>query len=305
MDRTYQLSELPGLVAMVRMRGQAVRLVLRNSDRFGLVHLYFSQGHVVHVAGHAGSPAAALGDLVTWDHAAIRIDDAGPALGPQSNAADLEPMVSRALEELLRRGVAHPAPPVVAGAPRTGAISPMPTGYVPSAGRRQRAYTSGPSPARPGGFDHGADTRETSAHRAPRPASAMGSHTLAAGHLSEPQWQLLGLIVHQIVEQAGHLLGPQMVDTALREALARQGGHNRLLARLDFDHDGWLQVSPPGSATMFTTEEIAAGMAGLLTDFEARCAEVLGAHRAKQLIATAAAPFRASLEQIGIVISPP
>jgi hypothetical protein len=126
-----------------------------------------------------------------------------------------------------------------------------------------------------------------------------------ADHLSEPQWQLLGLIVHQIAEQAGHLLGPRMVDIALRQALATQGRSGRFLAALDFDADGWLHVRPPSSAAFFTTEETAEGIASLLTEFETRCADVLGAPRAKHLIASAAAPFRASLEQIGIVISPP
>jgi hypothetical protein len=96
-----------------------------------------------------------------------------------------------------------------------------------------------------------------------------------------------------------------MVDSALRQALRDRSRSSRFLARLDFDTDGWLQVRPPASAALFTTEETAEGVADLLTEFEARCADVLGAHRAKQLIATAAAPFRASLEQIGIAISPP
>src|SRR5262249_10786496 len=49
MEHGYPLSRLPAIVAAVRARTAPMRLSLRNSERFGVLHLYFSGGRLVAV----------------------------------------------------------------------------------------------------------------------------------------------------------------------------------------------------------------------------------------------------------------
>lgn len=50
------------------------RLSLRNNERFGLVHLYFKEARLVHVAGNKRDAEAMLNDLLTWSKGLVRFE---------------------------------------------------------------------------------------------------------------------------------------------------------------------------------------------------------------------------------------
>jgi hypothetical protein len=299
MERAHQLSELASLIATLRARSQAARVVVRNTERFGLLHLYFDKGRLIHVEGHASSPARSLQDLSTWRQGAVRIDRIAPTLGPAADPADLESLLSQALEELQRRGVVASAP----------AAHP---GHAPEQASRLRGMTSGPLPLGPRGAlgAGGLSSYPPSASAAPRggtdPGASPGvleSEVMPGPLLTEPQWQLLALVVRQVTEHAGQLLGIQVAEKLLVQALARATPRSAFLSGLAIDSTGWLRPIETGYATRFAPFDVAEGVAALLTALESLCAGLLGERGAQQLIAGAMAPFRASLEQIGITVS--
>lgn len=68
------LWDLTRIVATIRRSRAFGRLTLRNSDRVGIVHLYFHGGNLVHIVGSSGNAEATLRDLSHWTHAAIRFE---------------------------------------------------------------------------------------------------------------------------------------------------------------------------------------------------------------------------------------
>lgn len=297
MDQTtHHLSELSGLVAAFRAQGRTVRLVVRNVDRLGLLHLYFGAGRLVHVEGHAGSPAMALRDLATWFHGAIRLDGVAAPASPAGGAEALEGYLDLALKELEMRGVVYPAPPSVVqpSSPR------MPTTSGPPRGARGLPPLKGPT----GGPRM---TGRPATNSGPMPAAPMGQAqenlSTSEDRLTSPQWHLLALAVRQITEQIGQVIGPPMSDGLLHQALAQAAARNAFLAGLDVDQTGWLHTRQDGFAERFSRYTAAEAIADLLTAFEADCATLLGADRVREMIATAVAPLRASLAQVGLSIS--
>src|SRR5262249_18614403 len=104
MEHGYPLSRLPALVAAARAQTAPTRLLLRNSDRFGVLHLYFSGGQLVAAEGHRDTPYHSLADLATWRNGVIRRDtvETVPAGEPD---ARLEALFAHVLHELSARGV--------------------------------------------------------------------------------------------------------------------------------------------------------------------------------------------------------
>ena len=68
------LWDLTRIVIMIRRSRAFGRLTLRNSDRVGIVHLYFHSGNLVHIVGSSGDAEATLRDLQHWTHASIRFE---------------------------------------------------------------------------------------------------------------------------------------------------------------------------------------------------------------------------------------
>ncbi len=68
------LWDLTRIVATIRRSRAFGRLTLRNSDRVGIVHLYFHSGNLVHLVGSSGNTAATLRDLYHWTHATVRFE---------------------------------------------------------------------------------------------------------------------------------------------------------------------------------------------------------------------------------------
>jgi len=52
------------------------RLSIRNNDRVGLVHLYFKERRLIHVAGYKRDAEDVLHDLLTWTKGKVRFDPA-------------------------------------------------------------------------------------------------------------------------------------------------------------------------------------------------------------------------------------
>ncbi|HEV7127144.1 MAG TPA: hypothetical protein VGN32_06860 [Ktedonobacterales bacterium] len=294
MERTHHLSELASLVATLRAQRQAARLVVRNADRLGLIHLYFGDGHLLHVEGHTGTPATVLRDLGTWYHGAVRVDAVSappPAAAPPEA---LDAALNQALTELEARGVVRPAPPSLAPSaasaiqraqilPDLAAMGSGAAGLPPLVSPVSDLASGAPSRGGPTGTLDAASTDQ-------------------GDHLSEPQWHLLALAVRQITEQMGQLLGVQMVDGVFRQALADGARRNACLAGLEMDSSGWLRAREAGFTTQLNRYAVIEAIADLITRFETHCAELLGEQRVQQLIASAVMPMRASLEQIGLVI---
>jgi hypothetical protein len=284
MERVHQLTELAGLIAAVRAQQRVVRLVLRNTDRFGLIHLYFARGQLFDVEGHAGSPTASLSDLATWRHGAIRVDAIDTLPPGAANVADLEAALRRALTEMEARGAIYAAPP--ARPPREyQSASALPPG-IAAAGLPPLAPVGQPASD---GFA-----------RSQPNALTLTPH---GDRLTDPQWQLLTIAVRQVTELAGQALGDQVAEGLLRQALAQSTLINAFLTGVEVDETGWLRAREAGYPARFATFDAAEATATLLTSFEALCAQLLGTRRAQQLVATAVAPLRPSLAQIGIAIA--
>lgn len=295
MEQTHHLSELTGLIAAIRAQGRTVRVVVRNVDRLGLLHLYFAAGRLSHVEGHAESPVMALRDLATWFHGAVRLDAVAAPAPPGPDATPLDGYLDLALKELEMRGVVYPAPPsVVPHAPRM----PNPSGPP-------RGALGLPPLVAPAGAPR--QTARPLANSGPMRAAPMAPLTSSApapdDQLSDPQWHLLALAVRQITEHIGQMLGVRVADNLLRQAVAQTAPRNTFLAGLDVDDTGWLRARHEGFTGRFARHAAAEAIADLLTTYEAACANLLGAQRVQEVFAAAVAPLRASLAQIGLTIS--
>ena len=294
MDHAHPLSGLAGMVAALRAQGRTARLALHNTDRFGLIHLYFARGRLIRVEGHAGDPARNLLDLRTWQSGAVRVDDVEAPAGVAASPAALEAELHQALLELERRGVVYPAPP---------AASPEPPMYA----RSSPAGASGPGGLPPLDRVPAEDVEVAGRAAAAPPGShaepARGSARAQSGPpLTVPQWQLLALAVRQVTEHTAQLLGGKIAESILRNGLIRASYDSGFLQGLEVDHTGWLRAREQGFVTRYTTFDAAEAVALLLTQMEQSVAEIAGPQRAQSLIAGAVAPFRTSLEQIGLTI---
>lgn len=68
------LWDLTRIVATIRRSQAFGRLTLRNSDRVGVVHVYFHGGRLAHIVGSSGDAEATLQDLRHWTHATVRFE---------------------------------------------------------------------------------------------------------------------------------------------------------------------------------------------------------------------------------------
>ena len=122
-------------------------------------------------------------------------------------------------------------------------------------------------------------------------------------YLGDSQWQLLALVVRQVVDQAGMILGKQAVDGLIRQSLAYGAVKQPPLRILELDATGWLSPLPGQRISSYPLADVADAIATLLTSFENRCASLIGEEDAHRLIVNAARPFSASLAQLGLAIA--
>jgi hypothetical protein len=292
MEHGFPLARLAQFVAAARTRDVPTRLVVRNTERFGLLHLYFRGGRLVHLEGHLADPVQCLTDLGTWRYGVVRQDEIGGAalFGPLDPA--LDPALDRALRRLEAQGVVQPD-------------TTWPQRVTPAAPAAPAAY--GPPSAKLPALSMDTSVRPRSqpyaAHRAAAPATRDGNVT-PAEPLTVPQWQMVALVVHQVVAHVGAEIGAQMAVGLLQQALAREATRGTALAaELTLDASGWLQLTRADAIARYSGVEVAEQVAALLASFETRCASLTGSEQAHQLIAQAAEPFRMGLAQLGLDIS--
>jgi hypothetical protein len=320
MERGHPFANLPTYVAYARTRGRPTRLVLRNTERFGLVHLYFQSGHLARVEGHAGSPLNSIADLASWQFGVIRQDDVPGGIADGVADASLESALSGVLRELESRGVVRPVPPArmpsrrgPAGRPssvRPGASVPPPASVAPGQSGPLRLDVPPYPDTRAGGEvppQPGATGLPSLDSVAPPEGIASQAAARAEGpdsqRITDPQWQLVALVVHQVLEQAVGVIGGTMAEGLLRQALGHAAKSHRVARDVELDDSGWLKTTAGHTITRYTAFDVADAIAALLTGFELRCASLVGAEQAQRIIASAAAPFRTSLAQIGLDVS--
>lgn len=291
MEQELPLSALARVVTATRGRGLVARLVVRNNERFGLVHLYFEQGRLVHVEGHLGDPLRSLDDLSSWQHGSIRQDSAAFA----EQTIVLDPRLDTALDDglhvLTERGVVAPPTPTSGGLPPIS--RPAPGSWPPQPPSEPRGVGTGGLPP----LSRTATAQAAAAK--PGPATGLAQRE----QLTTPQWQLVALVVRQMVEKLGQLAGTEMAESLLRQSLVHSARSNPVLHDLEVESGGWLKETREAAMTTQAAEDVAEAMATLLTNFELRCASLVGKEQAHRIMATTAAPFRAALAQIGLDVS--
>lgn len=287
MEQDVPLKALAEAVAAIRARGLAARLVVRNTERFGLLHLYFEQKRLAHVAGHLGDPLRSLADLSSWQSGSIRQDSTvftGPTVvfDPRLDTA-----LDNAVGELVARSIVTPAATPVAAAQSPG----TPPRSWPPASKPHSIGTGGLPPL----------GRAATAARAESIGQATG--LAQRERLTTPQWQLVALVVRQMVEKMGQIVGDEMAESLLRLSLAHSSRSNPVLHDLEVEPYGWLKETQDVAMTVQAAEDVAEGIAALLTNYELRCASLIGKQQAHDILASTAEPFRAALAQIGLDIS--
>lgn len=307
MDQEYPLARLGTIVALARARTTPTRLLLRNNERFGVIHLYFAGGRLVSVEGHRDSPVSSLSDLSTWQGGSIRTDDAQVSLLGDPDPR-LEVALAHALQGLAARGItqapslprSHPS--VASPRSRTSkmpsrAPSPVPTSQQTSPHSAAAVFRSGsPSPeVPPMGLPPLSQTPEVPVGP---PAAPTDSE-----NLTSPQWQLIALTVRQIVTQVGAEVGDTMAIRIFGQALTHATRTRPVLTPLTIELSGWLTATPPDAMLQFRCDAVVEAIADVLAGFETRCASLVGPARAQGLIIAAVGPFRQALAQIGLEIA--
>jgi hypothetical protein len=304
MEPGYPLERLALLVALARSSPTPVRLLLRNTERVGLVHLYFAGGRLIAVEGSRDTPLNCLADLATWQQGVVRRDAAEAG---HSTASDprLEMALDDALATLVARGVLPLASPARYQAPSSPASVAHP-GSLPSPrplaesayGARPMAFPSAPSAAL--GTPPVNLPPIAAVPLPPEPRQLPGGADVS---LTPPQWQLLALAVRQVVARGNALIGETLTARMIGQALAHSARNKPPLDLLTLEPSGWLAPSAPDAIARFSAFEVVDAVADLLTGFETRCASLVGPERAHELVLTAVAPFRASLAQIGLDVT--
>lgn len=296
MQRAYPLAQLSEMVAAARAQPRPARLVLRNTERFGLIHLYFAHGRLVRVEGHRETPLRSLEDLAAWRVGAVRRDDVEELPGALAADPTLEAALDYSLRVLESHGISRAIRSVTPPASQQ-AQQPAPA----------IRGTAGPSMV----YD-----LDVPAPGAPLPTVTMDglpslsgvgpqgeSITATADRLTDPQWQLIAIAVRQVVEQAAQAIGLTMAEGLMRRALGRVATVKPPLRGMELDASGWLRLATGVSLTGHNRYEIVEAIAALLGNFELRCASLVGAERAKQIITAATLPLSSSLAQVGLTIS--
>lgn len=301
MEHTSPLSRLAADIALIRSQNRTVRLVLRNTERFGVLHLYFEHGRLVHVLGHKENPSKSFGDLATWSQGTIRQDEltsgVDKAVSSSVNVV-LEQSLDSTLQQLESRGTIQALPNSRKSFQTQN--SPYPGGFFPETLPPYELGSETQQRRPPVSPDH----REPPAHELFSDMQTIPiASTNPSDYVADAQWQLLALVVRQIVDQVGTVIGKDAVDALIRQSLAYSAVKQPPLRVLELDATGWLSPLPGQPISSFPLADVADAIATLLTSFETRCASLIGEDDAHRLIVNAARPFSASLAQLGLAIA--
>ncbi|HEX6123103.1 MAG TPA: hypothetical protein VFY89_08080 [Ktedonobacterales bacterium] len=329
MPHEHPLAYLPAYIAAARAQGQPTRLVLRNTDRVGVIHLYFFQHRLVLVEGHRGAGAASLRDLATWQQGTMRRDDlAAPPPGAAQPDAQLETVLSETLRQMELRGLlTHAAPPASDPAtltsrpsqPRLPAI--MPPLLPPTSAPRIASVPRGPAPSTPlpgsAGLpplpDGPAPDRLGPGHAlselaTTRTPSVIGTRRATPtintrGQINDDQWRTLARFLHLIIERAARSIQLETAIGFMMQALTKTATGSLILGGLEVDAQGWLQPRREGFLAGFPTYEISQAIAELIQEYEVKCAQFTNPQEARSIIIEAAAPLRRPLASLGLDIA--
>ncbi len=325
-DRQEPLRNLATLVARLQgMRGTG-RLAIRNTVRMGTLHLYFELGRLVHVEGSRSSVDDCLVDLAGWTNGQIRLD-IGVQTERHTVTPEQESFFQRTLLLMQQRGTisvpSRPAAQFQASPPPGGPLSPparsplpeMTPPRLPVSPVSPRRHDSG-GPVVDVALTQGARGREP---HPPSPLPARGysgplpqmpplspiSPHLAAAEvlLSSQQWGVLVDAARAMLEGVGHLFGQRQAQNILQHVLAERSDQSEPLGLLQVDRHGWLRELRPGEMLSQPVAEVSEAFVLLISDFERRCAALVGEEKARQLIARALHPYQEVLAEIGIVLN--
>jgi hypothetical protein len=73
-SRSGYMAEVTRALLFLYDTGASGRLSLRHSEHFMIVHLYFKEARLVHVAGNKSDVTILLNDLLTWTRGSVRYD---------------------------------------------------------------------------------------------------------------------------------------------------------------------------------------------------------------------------------------
>jgi hypothetical protein len=121
--------------------------------------------------------------------------------------------------------------------------------------------------------------------------------------LTKRQWELLLAVMRAMLDQVAQLFGQRQVQNILQHVLAEQSKQSEVLGLLQVDRQGWLREVKMGEMLAQPVQEVAEGVVLLISDFERRCASLLGEEKARQMIAQALFPYQDALAEIGIAMN--
>lgn len=319
-ERQEPLRNLGMMIARIRATGGTGRLALRNTVRVGMLHLYFERGQLVHLEGSRASIDDALIDLAGWSDGVIRFD-VGVLPERQTVTPAQQDFFHRTLLMLQQRdvvdGVSTPplfsAHPEKAAPPQTGLRSlrqrtpaRLPTVPTPSQGQPAQLDPTidaflPPGPIqrtayRPPSGPQGRKSR-------PLPPAAPAFPGTAEVLLSARQWELLVEVVNAMLESVGQLFGQRQAQNILQHVLMERSEESKVLELLQVDRQGWLREVRLHEMMTQPVQEVASAFVLLISDFERRCAGLLGEEKARQMIARALYPYHDDLAEIGIALN--
>ena len=105
-----------------------------------------------------------------------------------------------------------------------------------------------------------------------------------------------------MLEGIGHLFGQRQAQNILQHVLSERGAQSEPLSLLQVDRHGWLREIRPGEMLRQPVKEVASAFVLLMSDFEQRCAALVGEERARQMIARALQSSQQGLAEIGIAV---
>lgn len=322
-ERQESLRNLGVMVARIRATGGTGRLALRNTVRIGMLHLYFEHGQLVHLEGTRAGTDDALIDLAGWSEGVIRFDD-GVLSERQTITPAQQEFFHRTILLMQQRGVVGASPRLMPPFPaQPSSTAPLRSRARPGsqAMSAQLPVTPASGQRLPGQPDSTSDAfvppgeigqpvfgrpstplRSFSGPLPAEPSTAPLSST-AEVLLSARQWDLLVAAAHAMLESVGHLFGQRQAQNILQHVLAERSEESEVLGLLQVDRQGWLRELQAHEMLMQPVREVASAFVLLISDFERRCAALLGEEKARRMIAQALSPYQDGLAEIGIILN--
>ncbi len=301
MQQRYHLSALPALLASARDAGRPARLSVRNTDGFGLIHLYFRDRRLVQVAGSRGAGSINLAELATWSHGTIRMDELDIAPATEDVIALLEDALASSLRELERRGVLLSQPGI--SAPTQALPGPASSGTFPKSPSQLPEQSSQVPPGVVGLPPLPIAAPDAPAVARPSwPQSTSGQH--ADDRIDPSQWRLLTMALHQVLLRAAQELGDEVAGGLLWQALAHTSAKKPFLRGVELDLAGWVQLKDDSLLEPYSRFDVVDAIATLLTEYETRCITLIGPVRARRIVLDGTDQMRGSLSQLGLELAP-